>query len=148
MGPGFLWSVSGLSFGLDQTSLCWATFLVRGFLIQFTLHNANGNHYRGVRKDLLATSKVIFGSSAMPKQIPWQIQFINYGELKCGGTLITPNKIVSAAHCFSPQNFPQTKTEPKRPHVEHLEARAGSVLNRRGSEGSQQRKCSDIILHS
>ena len=144
MGPGFLWSVSGLSFGLDQTSWFWATFLVRGFLIQFTLHNANGNHYRGVRKDLLATSKVIFGSSAMPKQIPWQIQFINYGELKCGGTLITPNKIVSAAHCFSPQNFPQTREH--FPHVEHLEA--GSVLNRRVSEGSQQRKCSDIILHS
>ena len=123
--------------------------------IKFTLHNTNGDHEQG-RSDSESEvppfgklkPKVIFGSTAKPKQIPWQIQFINYGELKCGGTLVTPNKIVSAAHCFSPTHFPQTSTKPERPFLEYLTARAGNVMSHRGAEGSQTRKCTDIILHS
>ena len=124
--------------------------------MKFSLHNIHGGHKQCHMDheskvpafEKFGRPKVIFGSTAQPKQIPWQVQFINYGELKCGGTLVTPNKIVSAAHCFSPEEFPQTKTEPKRPYLEYLTARAGNVISHIGAEGSQTRKCTDIILHS
>ena len=123
--------------------------------IKFTLHNANGDHEQNqsdpgseVPPFGKLKPRVIFGSTAQPKQVPWQIQFINYGELKCGGTLVTPNKIVSAAHCFCPEKFRQTRTKPERPYLEGLRARAGNVMSHRGAEGSQTRKCTDIILHS
>ena len=124
--------------------------------IKFTLHNTIGDHERSEqgRSDSEVPPfgklrpRVIFGSAPQPKQVPWQIQFINYGQLKCGGTLVTPNKIVSAAHCFCPEKFPQTKKKPERPYLEGLTARAGNVMSYRGAEGSQTRKCTDIILHS
>ena len=124
--------------------------------MEFSLHNIHGDHEQS-RLDhefgvpplgQFENLKVTFGSTAQPKQIPWQVQFINYGELKCGGTLVTPNKIVSAAHCFCPEKFPQTKTEPERPSLDYLTARAGNAMSQRGAEGSQTRKCTYIILHS
>ena len=91
--------------------------------------------------------RILFGWKAQPKQIPWHVTFINYGELQCGGTLVTPNKIVSAAHCFSKENFP-TRTDTDKPILEYLLARVGNVKAIRGEVGSQERKCSDIIIHS
>ena len=91
--------------------------------------------------------RLLFGRTAKPKQIPWQVQFINNAELQCGGTLVTPNKIVSAAHCFTKNNFP-TLTLTRKPDLQFLVARAGNVDSNRGAIGSQVRKCSNIIIHS
>ena len=136
--------------------------------VKFTLHDGDGKIVRdgmsirdGNGQDSSMTQEVnteippfaklapriLFGWTAQPKQIPWHITFINYGELQCGGTLVTPNKIVSAAHCFSQENFPTLK-ETRKPVLEYLLARAGNVNTTRGEVGSQERKCSDIIMHS
>ena len=53
------------------------------------------------------TSRIVGGKDA-PKQIPWQISF-RYGGKdgfmhNCGGTLISPNTVISAAHCFYTQD--------------------------------------------
>ena len=129
--------------------------------INFTLHDIYGttitdrdtmrDDHQEVKTDIPPFGKraprILFGRKAQPKQIPWHVTFINYGDLQCGGTLITPNKIVSAAHCFSKENFP-TRTDTHKPILEYLLARAGIVNATRGEVGSQERKCSDIIIHS
>ena len=128
--------------------------------IKFTLHDSNGNTIKysivdSDRQELKTeiptfgklAPRILFGWTAQPNQIPWHVTFINYGDLQCGGTLITPNKIVSAAHCFSKENFP-TRTDTHKPILEYLLARAGIVNATRGEVGSQERKCSDIIIHS
>ena len=53
------------------------------------------------------SSRVVGGKDA-PKQIPWQVSF-RYGNKdgwahNCGGTLISANTILSAAHCFYSQD--------------------------------------------
>ena len=128
--------------------------------VKFTLHDSDGNFVkklvnRGPNAEIAELddlkprddTRVLFGWTAQPKQIPWQVQFINYGELQCSGTLVASNKIVSAAHCFDKENFP-TKTDTLKPDLEYLVARAGNVNATRSEDGSQERKCSDIIIHS
>ena len=129
--------------------------------IKFTFHDIYGktitdrdslrNDHQEMKTEIPTFGKlaprILFGWKAQPKQIPWHVTFISYGELQCGGTLVTPNKIVSAAHCFSKENFP-TRTDTHKPILEYLLARAGIVNATRGEVGSQERKCSDIIMHS
>lgn len=113
--------------------------------VKFTLHDSYGKviNDRQEVKTLEPLTKILFGSTAKSKQIPWQVRIINHAEHKCGGTLVTSNKIVSAAHCFTKKNFPTLKRD-----LQFLIARAGNVDSRRGAVGSQERKCSDIIIHS
>ena len=56
--------------------------------------------------------KVINGKNALPGEVPWNIEiYHNHNVFKgCGGTLISPSKILSAAHCF----HTELETSPNR----------------------------------
>lgn len=45
-------------------------------------------------------SRIIGGSVSNPGQWPWQVSLHFEGQHVCGGTLISPDFVVSAAHCF------------------------------------------------
>jgi secreted trypsin-like serine protease len=48
----------------------------------------------------LKTSKqIIGGSNAALTQFPWQIYLIASNAWLCGGSLIAPNWVLTAAHC-------------------------------------------------
>ena len=115
-----------------------AVSTVRG--VKFSLHDTNGKYIREKR----SVGRVLFGWKAKPKQIPWQIHFIidrNSGQ-ECGGTLVTPNKIVSAAHCFHEDLVPY------KWNSKSLVARAGNIERiGNGQSDMQERNCSDIIRH-
>ena len=103
--------------------------------IRFSHHDIDGKF---IRDDV--SLRILFGRNAKPKQIPWQVQIVDLnGVIKCGGTLVTSNKIVAAAHCFSFENT-------LRP--ENLLARAGSIKRYGRYSNLQKRNCSDIIIHS
>ena len=109
--------------------------------IKFTLHDIDGN----LLKDQSGLDpRVLFGWTAKSKQIPWQIQFLNphFDQYQCGGTLITPNKIVSAAHCF----YDEWLSDAWR--KEDLVIKAGNIERMGRSDFVQKRKCSQIIVHS
>ena len=105
--------------------------------IRFSHHDINGKF---IREDV--SLRILFGRNAKPKQIPWQVQIVNHiGETKCAGTLVTPNKIVAAAHCFP--TYRQNILRPK-----NLTARVGSIRQDGKGKYLQERKCSYIIVHS
>uniref|UniRef100_A0A8C5QLD5 Trypsin n=1 Tax=Leptobrachium leishanense TaxID=445787 RepID=A0A8C5QLD5_9ANUR len=50
----------------------------------------------------LDDDKIINGYECSRNSQPWQVYFTNYGEGSCGGSLITSQWIISAAHCYEP----------------------------------------------
>ena len=49
-------------------------------------------------------SRIVGGINAQPGSWPWQVTMDYTGELSphwCGGSIITPEWIVTAAHCFA-----------------------------------------------
>ncbi len=55
----------------------------------------------------MAQPAVVGGTDVSISSIPWQVLFIIDNESVCGGALVSPTKIVSAAHCFD--GFPPSK---------------------------------------
>jgi len=54
------------------------------------------------------TGRVIGGDDAKRGAWPWQVLMLKNGRAGCGGTLISPQWVVSAAHCVSRDtNYPQ-----------------------------------------
>ncbi|KAL3890594.1 hypothetical protein ACJMK2_002876, partial [Sinanodonta woodiana] len=43
--------------------------------------------------------KIVHGRAAVLGQLPWQVALYRSGEYYCGGFIIHPNWILTAAHC-------------------------------------------------
>ena len=77
---------------------------------EITNHNKRGrckDCYQILKNYSSDTSgKILFGEKTTREEIPWHVGIHNFdNSLQCGGTLISPSKILSAAHCFG--QFPE-----------------------------------------
>lgn len=81
-----------------------------------------------------AVSRVVNGEDAVPHSWPWQVSLRKNGYHICGGSLIRPNWIVTAAHCVH-----------KQPNPMMYQAAVGNILSRNDIE--KQQLCRKIIEH-
>ena len=56
------------------------------------------------------SSRVVNGQDAAPHSWPWQVSLRKNGYHLCGGSLIRPNWIVTAAHCVYSNTNPSGYT--------------------------------------
>ena len=59
-------------------------------------------------------SRIVGGKEAIPHSWPWQTELLIKDlmggplQFKCGGTLVTPSYVVTAAHCVFQIPFPES----------------------------------------
>jgi secreted trypsin-like serine protease len=47
----------------------------------------------------VASSRIVGGEEAVPHEFPWQVSVLIDGSGFCGGSLISPDWVLTAAHC-------------------------------------------------
>eukprot|EP00112_Aurelia_sp_Birch-Aquarium-sp1_P007983 Seg1871.3 transcript_id=Seg1871.3/GoldUCD/mRNA.D3Y31 product="Transmembrane protease serine 9" protein_id=Seg1871.3/GoldUCD/D3Y31 len=97
-----------------------------------------GTRAHGLAHPALNPQQIVGGSNARPGDWPWQVGFASAGStfVYCGGTLVSDEWIISAAHCFQRGNSPSSIT-----------ARLGDH-NRLSNEGTEQViRLSRVINH-
>uniref|UniRef100_A0A7M5VC52 ShKT domain-containing protein n=1 Tax=Clytia hemisphaerica TaxID=252671 RepID=A0A7M5VC52_9CNID len=48
----------------------------------------------------VAVSRIISGRDAKPGQFPWQVAMYVNGHFSCGGSILKPDWLITAAHCL------------------------------------------------
>ncbi|CAG9764484.1 unnamed protein product [Ceutorhynchus assimilis] len=79
--------------------------------------------------------RIVGGVVASIKDLPWQVALLRNGALICGGAIIGPKVVLTAAHCVVPSVIPS---------VSQLNIRAGSNLH---NSGGLRVAVSQIIIH-
>ncbi|XP_053160406.1 coagulation factor VII [Hemicordylus capensis] len=79
--------------------------------------------------------RIVGGYSCPPGECPWQALMIEGAKEKCGGVLLAPSWVATAAHCLI--------------HARHrvLTIKLGEYSRDHEDEGEQERKVAEIILH-
>lgn len=122
----------------------WVTMIFnsRSFLLKLPSFPQGGNALHdpvaiGRPQNLSVINELIIGGEEISiRQFPWQVS-IAAGSLHiCGGTILSPTKILTAAHCFAALNQGQL--------LRHIRVRAGSS---RHNEKGTVREIVRAILH-
>uniref|UniRef100_A0A8V0X5S5 Peptidase S1 domain-containing protein n=1 Tax=Gallus gallus TaxID=9031 RepID=A0A8V0X5S5_CHICK len=82
--------------------------------------------------------RVVGGSAARPGEWPWQVSLQLWGQHFCGGTLVAPQWVLSAAHCFQGPNGSRADPTAWRAVVGRLRLR---------DSGGQERAVTAVVLH-
>jgi len=85
----------------------------------------------------IAHGRVIAGTDAVPHSWPWQILLTKNGRAGCGGTIVAPTWVVTAAHCIHGQT--------RNPGA--FSIKAGKQYMNRREQSEQEVRVQQIIEH-
>ncbi|XP_031636234.1 trypsin alpha-like [Contarinia nasturtii] len=77
------------------------------------------------KPDKNVSGRIVGGTATKIERVPWQLSLRIYGKHRCGASIISENRALSAAHCYRPQYE----------NIKDLSVLAGSTL-RFGDVGS------------
>ncbi|XP_069745601.1 coagulation factor VII-like isoform X3 [Narcine bancroftii] len=80
-------------------------------------------------------SRIVGGKDALKGEIPWQILMINKGAFLCGAALVSPQWVITAAHCIYDKK------------MEDLQIIAGKHMLKVEDKKEQKRNLSEMIQH-
>ena len=66
------------------------------FFLNPTQHTVILHYSKG---ENTSDDKIVGGQDAILGQFPWQVVFLHYGSVMCGGTIYNERTIITAAHC-------------------------------------------------
>lgn len=58
---------------------------------------------------LRTKSRILFGEEANPSDFPFAVRLEIFGKILCGGSIISNNWVITAAHCFPKQEYGTVK---------------------------------------
>ena len=70
------------------------------------LFSCSSTLFKGCGKRPFHSTRVVNGQNAAPHSWPWQVSLRKDGMHICGGSLIKPNWVVTAAHCVYKNKYP------------------------------------------
>ncbi|XP_077564663.1 trypsin-1-like [Haemaphysalis longicornis] len=80
--------------------------------------------------------RIVGGREALPGEFPWQVALRMRGHVFCGGAIVSPTEVVTAAHCVQGMNF-------KRVNVIAGTLKRAEPLD----HTAQQRTVKEVIVH-
>ncbi|XP_037881612.1 trypsin alpha-like [Glossina fuscipes] len=104
----------------------WSTLIRFAIVLISVALNASQPNYT----NFSISSRIVGGEPVTNNQIPWQVALLYGGSLVCGGSIISPYWVVTAAHCILANA--------------HFTVRAGSIFHQKNG---QIRKSKSIIIH-
>lgn len=76
---------------------------------------------------MLPDTRIIGGKEVVPHSHPWQIRLLNGGSFTCGGAVISPKWVVTAAHCIGSGSYEVIAGDHSRSVVEGSEVRVAVI---------------------
>ena len=65
------------------------------------LWNGNGNEVKQQKSSVSPEEKIVGGEETIPGRYPYQVGLLQYRRNVCGGSLVAPEWVLSAAHCIN-----------------------------------------------
>ncbi|XP_066913100.1 chymotrypsinogen B-like [Clytia hemisphaerica] len=95
--------------------------------------------------DKVRRKRIVDGSDATPGAWPWIVSIKRHGLHQCGGTILSKTKILTAAHCFDPDEVMEGVTIPVGP--EDFKVIAGAHDIDKEEKDQQVMKVKKFALH-
>ncbi|RWS24843.1 hypothetical protein B4U80_13163 [Leptotrombidium deliense] len=126
------------------TIIPWASYLVSLIFSQLLYHSILAVKC-GQNIDTNSGFRIVGGKAAAQGQVPWQVSVkVGAGHV-CGGSIIAPNCVLTAAHCLDKYDSHANNTYVDGTRKYYVVA--GSLIKRNGYKVGQQIEIDKIIFH-
>ncbi|KAH8022997.1 hypothetical protein HPB51_009601 [Rhipicephalus microplus] len=80
-------------------------------------------------------ARIVGGRDAMAAEFPWQVSLVWKGQPFCGGSLISPSEVVTAAHCINNYTIEDLDVIAGARHPVIIQLNDDFVQKRKGDSG-------------